>query len=512
MSSEAPAQGGFVRNFAASMGGFAFQFAAGILYTPYIIHSLGMEVYGLIPLAQSVTQYLTVLTAAVSAAVGRFVTVDYARRDFTAANRTFNTFFGLGLGIAALVLTLGAVGSFFLPRWLNVPAGYERNFQYLLLAVLLMLVGTMQATCFDAAYWARNRFDLRSLVDTGAAVVRLGLVVVLFELIGPNLDFISLGVVLGTALAIFLNWRIWRYLTPELKIQLRQFSRQRLPEILGTSRWLFLNQTGLLLAIHVDLLLVNLFVGPAAGGSYAAVQQWANLLRTAIVQISVILAPTYTSQHAVGDQEQLVHSAARGMKLLGSLIALPVGLLAGFAEPLLGTWIGPQYEYLYTLAWVLLLPLALEGAQAPLFAVLVGMNRIGWASVTAIGMGVINLGLGILLARYLGWGMYGVAAASATTLFLRYGLFTPLYTAKILNRPWTFYIWRSLQTVGLALLAAAISWVAGQIVGAGSWLRLGVGAAAVSSVYAVFLYHVILDASDRDRLYAIAEGFNLRLR
>src|ERR1041385_5868049 len=86
----------FAVNVAASLGSLVITLFVGLWYTPFMIKSLGIAVYGLVPLASSITNYLTVITGSVCAMVARYVTTDLARNDVLNANKHFNTFLIVG--------------------------------------------------------------------------------------------------------------------------------------------------------------------------------------------------------------------------------------------------------------------------------------------------------------------------------------------------------------------------------------------------------------------------------
>ena len=62
-------------------------------------------------------------------------------------------------------------------------------------------------------------------------------------------------------------------------------------------------------------------------------------------------------------------------------------------------------------------------------------NRVKVPGLVTLLIGLLHLLLALLLAGVFGWGVYGLAAAGALSLSVRHLLFTPLYGAKILNRP-----------------------------------------------------------------------------
>src|SRR6185436_14277521 len=131
--------------------------------------------------------------------------------------------------------------------------------------------------------------------------------------------------------------------------------------------------------------------GAKAGGSYAAVLQWAGVLRTAAMQIVIVLAPSITRLHAVDDPEGVLSVSRQAVKLLALMVALPAGLLAGLARPLFETWLGPSFGSLAPLAWVILLPLCVEAAHMPLTAVILAADKVRWMSIATIVSGALNL-------------------------------------------------------------------------------------------------------------------------
>lgn len=494
------AAGRFSRNLVANLAYFVLSLMVGVVYTPFVISRMGVEVYGLIPLANSVTNYLGVLTTGISAAVGRYVTMDYARGDLPAANRVFNTFFFAGLALTSLLALAGMVAIPYAPGWFQLPAGQQDEFVRLLASVLAALLIGMLATCFDAAIWVCQRFDLRSVIDTVSLATRTGIVVVLFSFSGARLDWVTLGIVAASFVMLTGNWLVWRRLTPALRISPAAFDWERLPVIAGTSRWLLLNQAGVLLAMHVDLVLVNLFVGPEAGGSYAAIQQWSNLLRTVCLQVAIVLAPSFAAQHATDNAGAMVVLSKRAVRLLGLVIALPVGLLAGLGKPLLVTWLGGQFGVLSLLAICVLLPVVIEGTHLPLSPVLLAVDTVRVPALVTIGIGLANLGLGIYLARNLGWGMYGIAAATAVSSVARYGIFFPVYAARVLGQVWYFYLLEMLRAVVAAVGITAAGLAVSAWLPMPSWTWLGLAGIVLALVYGATVWLWGLDPEERGRL------------
>ena len=74
---------------------------------------LGVAVYGLVPLIISITQYFGLLTLAITATVGRFVAVNYAKSDYQTCNRYYNTSLFILGGFSVVLAIFALVISFF---------------------------------------------------------------------------------------------------------------------------------------------------------------------------------------------------------------------------------------------------------------------------------------------------------------------------------------------------------------------------------------------------------------
>src|SRR5204863_305481 len=98
-------------------------------------------------------------------------------------------------------------------------------------------------------------------------------------------------------------------------------------------------------------------------------------------------------------------------------------------------WLGPAFGSLAPLLCLMAMHLCINLSVYPLYAVPLAANRVKIPGLVTLLIGVGNLLLALLLAGVCGWGLYGLAAAGALMLTVRHLLFTPLYAARILNRP-----------------------------------------------------------------------------
>jgi membrane protein EpsK len=81
----------FSTNLISNIIYFILNLIIGLALAPFFLDTLGPSAYGLIPLATSVSSYVTLLISSVNSSVSRFLTIDLQKGDIDAANKTFNT-------------------------------------------------------------------------------------------------------------------------------------------------------------------------------------------------------------------------------------------------------------------------------------------------------------------------------------------------------------------------------------------------------------------------------------
>ena len=420
-------------NLIANIGYFLVSIVIGILLVPYFLSSLGVAAYGLIPLAASITGYVAIVVQSLNSTVSRFLTVDLQRNDFAAANRTFNTsFFGL-LVVIALMMPIVFVVSWYVPVIFNVPAGEETGAILLVLcASIAFFISTLSGT-YTVQLFAYNRLDLTNVVNIVSILFQVGLIVLFFSLWGPSLIFVGSAyigaAIIESVIAIILAKRV----CPHLCLSIRSFDRSRIKDLAEMGGWLLLGQIGTLLFLQIDLIVVNLLFGATSAGEYAIVLKWGTTLRTIAGVIGGVLTPIILTYYAREHTENMIRVAKSAVKLMGLSMALPIGLVCGFAPQLLTVWVGARYAFLAPLMILLTVHLMVNLAVVPLFAINMAYNKVRIPGIVTLIMGIFNFTLAVILALFSGWGYYGVAAAGAIVLTFKNAVFTPWYATKVLG-------------------------------------------------------------------------------
>lgn len=485
------------RNLAGNIGYFLINVIIGLLLVPYFISTLGIAAYGIIPLATSLNGYVGLFTQSLNTAVSRYLTLDLQREDYEKANKTFNTaFFGIS-SIILFMVPVVAIFSFYAPMIFNVPIGQENGAIFLFLGVSSAFLIRSWSGNFTVSLFAYNRLDLLNLVNIVNVIVQVLLILTFFSFLGPSLALVGLAYLIGGISASVIAIILSRWINPHLTINIKDFDRSRLLDLTGMGWWVIVNQVGSILFLSIDLIVVNMLFGAIEGGEYAIALQWVVLLRAIATTISGVLTPIVLTYYAKEQTDKLIRVSKSAVKLMGLFMALPIGLVCGFAPALLTVWVGSDFSFLSPLLVVLTGHLAINLAVLPLFSINVAFNRVKIPGVLTVVMGVCNLLLALILSLYSGLGYFGVAIAAAIILTLKNAFFTPWYATRILKISKYTYARAMMPGIISTLLVGGCAIAISLIFPITSILLLVIAGGVLTLIYLAIIWLIGLDGFER---------------
>jgi len=491
-----------VLNLITKGGMFVLNIIAGLWLVPYLIRHLGIAGYGLIPLATQITSYVGLISDAINNAFARFLTINLQSGDVPKAKQTFNSAFFSITSVLLVMFPIALVFSYFVPSLFEVSAEYVQDSRWLFIFILGMFLINTFSSIFTVSPYAMNRLDLINGAELLSLVCRISIIIALFTFLKPSLQQIGISYFASAVVMLIAGIILWKKLTPQLSIRLKDFSFFEFKNLASTGSWLIVNQIGTLLFLNIELIVVNKLFGAADGGKYAAVLQWSTLLRTLAGSLSVVLTPVILTYYARGERTKLLNLTKLSVKFMCLALALPIGSICGFSYSILPIWLGPDFRELAPLMMVMVSHLIINLSVLPLFAINIAYNKVrvpGWMTLI---MGMGNVVLALLLPG-MGLGMYGVALAGAIMLTAKNALFLPFYSSSILKiGKWSF-IKAMIPGVAAAVSIGAISFIADWLFSIGSWLQLFMAIAAVGAVYAGAAWFILLTRDERRTLRSL---------
>lgn len=487
----------FSTNLLSNIIYFVLNIFIGLALVPFFLESLGVAAYGLIPLATSLTGYVTIIIDAINSAVTRFLTVDLQRSDTNRAMETFNTAAFATLGVVLCLVPIAIVAAWYVPSIVSIGDESRMSVFPLFAMVFGSILIRAWSSNFMTVLFAHNRLDLRNYVNITNLVVQLILVVLLFFILGPSLPLVGLSYLIAAATALFVSVRFSHQVCPYLRLSRSHFVMARLREIGGVTGWISLSQLAYLLRYEVALIIVNIMFGEVAGAHYSLVLTWSVLLLGLAGLVTNTFTPMSYSYRARDDRIGLTKFTLFAMRCTGLAMALPIALLCVFSPQIMTIWVGPEYAELSPLAWIVLAPMIVRiqtSCTDPIFAAYL---RVRTPALFSIAIGILNIALAMMFPVIFNNGMYGVAYAGSLIL-LMVGAFFLAYNAHVLHIPlWTFF--RPIATgVSALILLASICTIYVWMVPVDSISMLVASCIMISIIYGLVVILRVLKEDERE--------------
>lgn len=478
-------------------GGLSFATSAGIglVLVPFYLKRLGPELYGLVPLANSIVQYLGLLVIGINYGVGRLVCVAVERSRLEEARSLFSTAVLLSGLLAVLVLVIGAVVTTFLPHLVNLPLASEADARWMFGLAFVAFGVTSWSTPLGVPAYCKERLDLRHWIDLGGKLLRAALIVVLFLFVGSKLWIVGLGNLALAGVALGGAFWIRGHLMPGLRWERQLCNRRSARELLSVGQWTILNTVGSLLLLQVDLIVINRLLGPTATGEYGALLQLVVILRGLASTIASSFAPSIVNAYAAGDGAAVSRIVRASMKMIAMVVGLPATILAVSAPNFLRLWLGVDHADLAPVLVLLVAHLPLSQAGLALFPAHLAYDRLRVPSLLTLGLGALNvLGL-FLLVEHLG--LVGAAMAGMGFLALKNVVLLPVYTGRIVSgRSVEFLTCLGRILLRTMLVATVGAFIFARMTG-DSLLGYMLGVLGCVVVDLVALRFILLDAEER---------------
>ena len=479
-----------------------------LLFTPFLVSSLGQAGYGLLSIVLAFMAYLNMLDFGLNDSLLRYFVGH--RKDPEATNGFLGRVFGIYVLIAGFILLVGQ--------------GVALSFPYIFAATMSgeeirLLASMIQAMSVGAAVliglnpvsaliYAHERFVFMRSVEM---LITLGntaaMVLVLMQGHGPlavaiitaSGKVVQALLSLGYAVVVLkLRPRISRPDWLELKGVAAYGAPIFASVIVGQAFW------------KLDNILIGAILGAAPVAVYAIGVTFNKYFMSFGTAISRIVAPDVIRRIDAGaDAETLTDLMIRISRIQALALLLILGGLIVFGQRFLTLWIGPEYAISYFVMLAVLCPFALEltGNARNLILQVKGLY---WhkSTITAV-MAALNIPLTIGLLNL--WGVVGGAISTGLAVLAGYVMIAVLLRYRVGLSMWRY--WRETARGILPVFVAMV--IAGllleRLLPAG-WIGLLLGAAVFTGVYAVAMGLLAMNGYERDLVGRVLMQVGIRGR
>lgn len=307
-----------------------------------ILHSLGVDDYGINNAVAGFASMFTLVTGSLSSAISRFLTFEQGTGNEERQKNVFAISLNMMIVFSLIILVLAeTLGVWFVGHKMTIPAGRENaalwSFRFAVLTVMSGLV----VSPFNSAIIAHEKMGIYAIINIIEAILRLGLAL-----------FLTYGFFTADKLILFAA--IWALCTlglqtsaivygsyhfSECRFRLF-FDKNLFKEMFGYAGWSFVGSVSGTLSGQGVNTLINIYCGPAINAARGLSNTVHQAIAMFVNNFTIALTPQITKAYAANDKGYTKYLAYRGARFsffIMFLISLPVLLEADFVFSL---WLG----------------------------------------------------------------------------------------------------------------------------------------------------------------------------
>jgi O-antigen/teichoic acid export membrane protein len=414
-----------------NMAGRFWAVAVAFFLTPYIIHTIGVERYGVWALVGVITSYFGLLDFGVTTSLVKFVSEYYSKDEPTALNRVIHTSFVFYSGFGILIAGLGMALMSFLLRWFSVPEHLMDETRPVFQLGIMIYAASNLLNMFAAILNGLQRMDVTNKVTVVQSFLSIAGTILFLEkgygLIGLMLN----NAIVLVAGAVMNGINLVRVL-PDFKLSPFRFDLAMLSKQFKFGIQIWTAGIASLFHYQYDKLLLAHFAGLSAVAYYDVASRIVSYARELPLTLGSAIMPAASELNARDDRRNLEELYARATKYI-LLAGMAVGsAVILFAKPFVELWLGADFEKTVTTIQILMVAFFFNTLTASGYFMLNGIGQPQYGMKSSIAAALLNFSLSTILMLYMGY--FGVVTGTAISMVCA-AIYFIMMVHKVIRRP-----------------------------------------------------------------------------
>lgn len=420
-----------LKNIVSNWAGLAVNIAVGFFLSPFILHHLGDEAFGLWVLIFSLTGYYGIFDFGIRSSLVRYVSKFQATGDKDELARLVNTSLFTYSCLALVLVVTTLVGGLYVDRLFHIPGGFLKDAR-----ILFLMVGYSVALGFPLGISGGileglQRFYLINLTNIIATLMRAVLIIFVlwhgFGLLSVALITVSLPLMASAVRALIAHRMLaisygWKYV-----------SRESFRQVANYGSVTFLIIVAANLRFKTDAVIIGTFLSAAAITHFSIGARLVDYAAEVVTSLANIFTPMSSHFHTTGDYDQLRTIFVSGNRAC-ALVMFPMTVaLVVMGKSVIEAWVGPRYVSSYIILLIVLIPSTFYQVQSTSNRILFGMSLHKSLAYIVFMEGIANVILSVVLVRPLG--IVGDAIGTAIPLLCTSLFFLPRHMCRQLGIP-----------------------------------------------------------------------------
>lgn len=445
-----------IRNGALlSYVGLGVNILTGLLYTPWMIHSIGKDNFGLYTLAISIIS-LFVFDFGLSAAVSRFLSKYLVEGEQQKANNSLGLVARLYLAIDVFLLLIFVGVYFFIPDiYAKLTPDEISKFQVVYIISSVFSVVSFPFIQCNGILLSNEKFVQLKLCDLAHKLI-IVVVMTACLLLGYGLyALVAVNAIAGISTILLKLVCIKKY--TKTRPNFNYSNPQEIKEIFRFSGWTSLTAISQRMIFNIAPTILGMMSGSSSIAILGVAITVEGYVYTFANALNGMFLPR-VSAILFQDKGDLLPLMIKVGRIQIFIIGLVILGFIGFGRQFVYLWVGSEFANTYWCAILLILPSFFHLPQEIAATGIIAANKVKQQAWVYVFMGVVNIILAFPLAAY--WGEFGVALSICIAYFVRTIGMNILYV-KELGIDIKLFFQRSFLEIApiLIIMAIPVFWI-----------------------------------------------------
>ena len=425
------------KNVGSSWFSLGVNVVTGVILSPYILHRLGDDAFGLWVLIFSVTGYYGLFDLGIRSSIVRYVASFTATQAQDELDRLISTALLTYATIGTLALLVTITGSYFVASFFKVSPDFLHTARW-----LFLIVGSAVALGFPMGISGGileglQRFYFLNFTNICATIAR-AVLIILYLRHGYGLLTVALITVILPLISALINGIAVLRIVP-LHLSLRKVNRGTLRKIATYSSSTLIIIVAARLRFKTDAIIIGRFLSAAAITYFTIGSRLVDYAGEMVTGLAQIFVPMSSQSDATGDLAGLRKIFVAGNRACALIIFPITAILIILGKSVIEAWVGPRYiATSYPVLLALIVPSMLLWAQGASGRILFGMAKHKSLAIVTLFEGGANLFLSIMLVRR--FGILGDAAGTGIQLLCTALFFMTRHLCRVLKMKISIYL------------------------------------------------------------------------
>lgn len=368
------------------------------LYTSRVVlQVLGVSDYGIYNVVGGFVSMFSIVSASLSAAISRFLTVELGKGDETQLSKIFSSSVTIQIGLAVIVFILAeSIGLWYLNSKMNISADRMVAANWVFQLSLATFAVNLINIPYNSAIVAHEKMGAFAYIGIFDGIAKLVIAFLLFQSPFDSLIYYAL-LMFAVSLIIRLLYTFYckRNFT-ECKYHF-YFDKDLLKEMFGFAGWNMIGATAGILRDQGGNVVLNYFLGTAINAARGVSFQVKNAVQSFSTNFMMALNPQITKSYARGDRDYMMSLVFRGARFsyfILLVLSLPIIISAPY---LLDLWLVEVPEHSISFVRLVLLFSMSEALSIPLITAMLATGDIRDYQIIVGGLNLLNLPIFIVL-------------------------------------------------------------------------------------------------------------------